>query len=52
MAHVLKARAQRRHAWLDREITDDACRPRLSGGSVTLELGLSESLMRYIDEGV
>jgi hypothetical protein len=34
------------------EITDDAARLRLSGGSVSLDLGLSRSLMEYITAGV
>jgi hypothetical protein len=38
------------HAW-DAEITDDAARLRLSGGSVTIDLGLSASIMRYIEHG-
>ena len=35
------------HDW-HAEITDDAARLRLSGGSVSLDLGLSRSLMNYI----
>jgi hypothetical protein len=35
------------HDWLA-EITDDAARLRLSGGSVSLDIGLSRSLMSYI----
>ena len=38
------------HGW-NAEITDDAARLRLSGGSVTLDLGLSASLLRYIESG-
>jgi hypothetical protein len=38
------------HHWTA-EITDDACRLRLSGGSVTLDLGLSATIMQYIDSG-
>lgn len=34
------------------EITDDATRLRLSGGSVSLDLGLSRSLMGYITADV
>jgi hypothetical protein len=52
MAHVL-AGATRNvdlHHWTA-EITEDACRLRLSGGSVTLDLGLSATIMRYIDQG-
>ena len=30
-------------------VTDDGCRLRLSGGSVTLDLGLSALLLRYIE---
>jgi hypothetical protein len=37
-----------RHGW-DATITDDDCRLRLSGGSVTLDLGLGGTVMRYID---
>ena len=36
------------HGWKP-TITEDHCRLRLSGGSVTLDLGLSGVLMRYID---
>ena len=36
------------HGW-DGQITDDGARLRLSGGSVSLDLGLSASLMRYIE---
>jgi len=35
------------HGWLA-EITDDGARLRLTGGSVSLDLGLSRELMRYI----
>ena len=35
------------HGW-KAEITDDAARLRLSGGSVSLDLGLSKSLTDYI----
>jgi hypothetical protein len=35
------------HDWRA-EITDDAARLRLSGGSVSLDIGLSRSLMSYI----
>ena len=38
------------HDW-EAEITRDACRLRLSGGSVTLDLGLGEAVMRYIRDG-
>jgi hypothetical protein len=37
-----------RHGW-EATITDDGCRLRLSGGSVTLDLGLGATVMRYID---
>jgi hypothetical protein len=52
-AHVLHAamRNVELHHWTA-EITPDACRLRLSGGSVTLDLGLSATIMRYIEEGV
>jgi hypothetical protein len=36
------------HHW-DAAITDDGARLRLSGGSVSLDLGLSAALLRYID---
>jgi hypothetical protein len=36
------------HGWTPR-ITDDHCRMRLSGGSVSLDLGLSAEIMRYIE---
>lgn len=38
------------HQW-HTEITDDSARLRLSGGSVTLDLGLSAAIMRYIENG-
>ena len=51
-AHVLEAamRNVELHHWAG-EITEDGCRLRLSGGSVTLDLGLSATIMRYIIEG-
>ncbi len=51
-AHVLAAavRNVEMHNWTA-EITGDACRLRLSGGSVTLDLGLSATIMKYIDAG-
>ena len=51
--HVLRAalRNVERHHW-DGAITDDGCRLRLSGGSVTLDLGLGAAVMAYIDNGV
>jgi hypothetical protein len=39
-----------RHGW-DATITDDGCRLHLSGGSVTLDLGLGDTVMRYIEWG-
>jgi hypothetical protein len=39
------------HQWTA-AITDDRARLRLSGGSVSIDLGLSASLLRYIAEGV
>jgi hypothetical protein len=39
------------HDW-EAGITEDACRLRLSGGSVTLDLGLGEAVMQYIRGGV
>ncbi len=39
------------HGWRA-EITDDGCRLRLSGGSVTIDLGLGASVMSYITTGV
>ena len=38
------------HDWTA-EITDDAARLRLSGGSVSLDIGLSASLLEYILTG-
>jgi hypothetical protein len=38
------------HGWAG-SITDDACRPHLVGGSVTLDLGLRASVMEYIENG-
>jgi hypothetical protein len=38
------------HAW-HTEITSDSARLRLSGGSVTIDLGLSASILRYIENG-
>ena len=39
------------HTW-HTEITEDSARLRLSGGSVTIDLGLSASIMDYIENGV
>ena len=39
------------HSW-QAEITDDAARLKLSGGSLTIDLGLSASIMQYIENGV
>jgi hypothetical protein len=36
------------HGW-SAEISDDASRLHLSGGSVSLDLGLSAEILRYID---
>jgi hypothetical protein len=38
------------HGW-HATITDDSCRLHLSGGSVTLDLGLGGAVMRYIEAG-
>jgi hypothetical protein len=38
------------HGWTP-TITDDHCRLRLTGGSVSLDLGLSAKIMRYIEDG-
>jgi hypothetical protein len=38
------------HDW-HAEITDDAARLRLSGGSVTIDLGLSATILQYIENG-
>jgi hypothetical protein len=38
------------HGW-EATITDDGCRLHLSGGSVSLDLGLGDTVMRYIDGG-
>lgn len=50
--HVLRLalRNVERHGW-EATITDDGCRLHLSGGSVTLDLGLGDTVMRYIVEG-
>ncbi len=39
------------HGWTA-SITDDGCRLHLDGGSVSLDLGLSEGITAYIREGV
>jgi hypothetical protein len=51
-AHVLRAalRNVEMHGW-EGEITDDGCRLHLTGGSVTLDLGLSAGVTSYIDAG-
>ena len=38
------------HGWIP-TITDDHCRLRLTGVSVSLDLGLSAKIMRYIEDG-
>ncbi len=38
------------HEW-QAEITDDSARLRLSGGSVTIDLGLSATIIQYIESG-
>ena len=38
------------HDW-KAEITDDGARLHLEGGSVTLDLGLSATILRYIERG-
>jgi hypothetical protein len=38
------------HGW-DGSISADGCRLHLSGGSVTLDLGLGASIMSYIENG-
>jgi hypothetical protein len=38
------------HGWTP-TVTEDHCRLRLSGGSVSLDLGLGAAIMRYIDGG-
>jgi hypothetical protein len=50
--HVLRMalRNVERHGW-EATITDDGCRLHLSGGSVTLDLGLGDTVMRYIEGG-
>jgi hypothetical protein len=48
--HDLAFRGVDAHGW-EAEITEDACRLRLSGGSVSLDLGLGEAVMRYIRDG-
>jgi hypothetical protein len=51
-AHIVRAalRDVERHGW-DGSITEDSWRLRLAGGSVTLELGLSAGITRYIEMG-
>lgn len=39
------------HGW-SAEITEDASRVHLNGGSVSLDLGLSPGITRYIEDGV
>ncbi len=39
------------HGWTA-EITDDGTRVHLAGGSVTLDVGLSAAVTRYIEDGV
>jgi hypothetical protein len=39
------------HDW-EVEITADAARLRLSGGSVSIDIGLSANILRFIDDGV
>lgn len=50
--HVLRAALRNvdRHGWTA-EITADGARLRLTGGSVTLDLGLGEAVMDYIHSG-
>lgn len=38
------------HGWSG-SISDDACRLHLSGGSVSIDLGLSAGIMAYIENG-
>ncbi len=51
--HVVRAavRGIDLHGW-DAAVTDDGCRLRLSGGSVTIDLGLGATVMGYITTGV
>ena len=51
-AHVLRAalRNVELHGW-EGAITQDASRLHLTGGSVTLDLGLGASITRYIEAG-
>ena len=39
------------HGW-EASVGDDATRLNLEGGSVTLEVGLSSTIQRYIEDGV
>ena len=39
------------HGW-SAAITDDGCRLRLQGGSVSLDLGLSGGITQYVEQGV
>ena len=47
----LALRSVELHGW-DAHITDDGARLRLSGGSVTIDLGLSASILEYIRSGL
>ena len=38
------------HGW-SAAITDDGCRLHLDGGSVSIDLGLSAGIIRYIEDG-
>lgn len=38
------------HGWTA-NVTDDGCRIHLDGGSVSLDLGLSAGIIRYLEEG-
>ncbi|MGZ6613397.1 MAG: hypothetical protein ACXVFQ_03065 [Solirubrobacteraceae bacterium] len=53
-AHLVLEQALRNidlHGW-SATITDDGCRLHLHGGSVSLDLGLSEGIASYIRDGV
>jgi hypothetical protein len=52
-AQVLRASVRNvdLHGWQG-SITEDGCRLHLSGGSITLDLGLGASIMHYIETGV
>jgi hypothetical protein len=51
LVHDQAVRNVETHGW-EAAVTDDACRLRLTGGSVSLELGLGATVMDFIEHGV